>query len=101
MTTLGRVWAMVVALLLGSSGASMYLCAQSAAPVCPPKAAHEMCHDETTTASVSCCCTIKDVPTQPPATAAASVPVLEPVAQNAIAWLGLSAVALRSIDVTP
>ena len=99
MKTVSRFCAFVVALLLAGSGASTYLCAESTRPVCPPKTAHVTCHDEEVPqASLKCCCTLKDVPTQPPATDTATAPTPEPALPHVVAYLAPSSLQTRTID---
>ena len=101
MRTAGRFCALFVALLLAGSGAPTYLCAESTRPVCPPAIAHQMCHgDEAPQASIKCCCTLNNVPTQPPATDTAA-PTLGPAVPDQIAYLPLESRQVWSTDATP
>jgi hypothetical protein len=64
--------------------------------------AHEVCHqDGASQASLKCCCTLKDVPTQPPATDTAATPTLQPAFPHIVPRLALESLPIRTIGSTP
>jgi hypothetical protein len=76
-----RFAACVVTVLLGISSLPLYVCAESAATPCTPKAAMADCgHESQSPARLTCCCTAKDVPVTPDATTVTGVPTPQPLA---------------------
>ena len=100
MKALGRVAAVVMAVLLAISSAPLYVCAQSVAPPCMPKMAHTACNNGGS-ASLACCCNPKDAATQTPAIDATATTALQPLEGRSFAAVFSDSLDARFTEVTP
>lgn len=95
-----RLAAVVMAVLLAISSAPLYLCAASAAPPCTPRMAQAGCDHDDSAATLACCCTTKDAPSQTPATDGPAAPALQPLEGRPFASALSAALRVRFSDVT-